>query len=223
MKISRFILLLLLHGLLVTQFVNALEFTDVTASAGIDHVFDQDPANLDSDLEHPVMTGGAVAEDFNGDGWVDLFVLQGGLSPNLLYINQQDGTFVDEAVSRGVGQIGRHTAACGADYDSDGDVDLLVVNAVAGGHLLLTNDGTGHFSLDTTQFPDPGMRNSSASWADTNGDGLLDLAVGAWNDVGSTDLWQEGDITIYRNQGGVALSPIKRFPAAGTTFLILRI
>ncbi|MBT8044811.1 MAG: CRTAC1 family protein, partial [Verrucomicrobiae bacterium] len=200
MKSYRFILLPLI-GLLFGQLAHALEFTDVTAAAGIDHVFDQDVANLDSDLEHPVMTGGAVAEDFNGDGWIDLFVLQGGTSPNLLYINQQDGTFVEEAVSRGAGQTGRHTAACGADYDSDGDIDLMVVNAVTGGHLLLTNDGTGHFSLDTTQFPEPVMRNSSASWADVNGDGLLDLAVGAWNDVGGGELRQEGDISIYRNQG----------------------
>ena len=47
------------------------------------------------------MVGGAVAEDFDGDGWVDLFVLRGGEAPSLLYINQMDGTFAEEAQARG--------------------------------------------------------------------------------------------------------------------------
>jgi hypothetical protein len=65
--------------------MSAFEFTDVSAAAGIVHSYDQDPANLTSmEREFATLTGGAVAEDFDGDGWVDLFVLRGGLQPNLL-------------------------------------------------------------------------------------------------------------------------------------------
>jgi hypothetical protein len=182
-------------GLLCPAGLQAFDFEDVTRAAGIAHFYEQDPSNLESDMEHPVMTGGAVAEDFDGDGWVDLFVLQGGLTANLLYMNRGDGTFVDEAAARGVDQIGRFTGACGADYDSDGDIDLFVSGAL-GSHLLLTNDGSGHFSVDASQFPMPGTRSSSPSWADIDGDGLLDLALGAW------ESGDAGSIHIYRNEGG---------------------
>jgi hypothetical protein len=172
----------------------AFEFTDVSAAAGIVHHYDQDPANLMSmDREYANLTGGAVAEDFDGDGWVDLFVLRGGLEPNLLYMNQGDGTFAEEAAPRGVDQIGRHAAVCGADYDSDGDLDLFIA-AVDSPHLLLTNDGTGHFTVDPGAIPRWTDRTTSPSWADIDGDGLLDLAMGSWSD-------EDGDIRVYRNRG----------------------
>jgi hypothetical protein len=178
--------------------VSAFNFTDVTSSAGITHLYEQHPDNLDPsislDMEFPVMMGGAVAEDFDGDGWEDLYVLQGGLSGNVLYINQQDGTFVEEAAARGADQVGLYTGVSAADYDSDGDVDLFV-SVASGPHLLLTNDGSGHFTSDTTQFTEPSHRSSSPSWADVNGDGQLDVALGAW-ESGSG-----GDIQIYWNRG----------------------
>ena len=45
--------------------------------------------------------GGAVAEDFDGDGWIDLFALRGGDAPSALYMNRGDGTFSEEASERG--------------------------------------------------------------------------------------------------------------------------
>lgn len=138
----------LIGSLLSLTCAGALEFTDVSTSAGITHQFDQDSANLlrtvdPADQEYANMTGGAVAEDFDGDGWVDLFVLRGGRHPNLLYLNQKDGTFAEQAALRGADQTGRHSAVCGADYDSDGDIDLFI-SSVNGPHLLLQNDGAGH-------------------------------------------------------------------------------
>ncbi len=62
-----------------------------------------------------------------------------------------------------------------ADYDGDGDVDLLIVNALA--DALWQNDGTGHFS-DVTKaagLPVDGNPGQSAAWADAEGDGDLDL------------------------------------------------
>ena len=184
----------------------SVELTDVSIEAGITAAYDQDPANFEgANDEYHIMRGGAVAEDFNGDGWVDLFITQGGLSPNLLYINQGDGSFVDEAEARGVAQTGLFVGACAADYDSDGDVDLFVSGS-EGGHLLLTNDGSGHFSEESTLFPLPGDRTTSPSWADIDGDGLLDLAMGAWFGA------EEGYLHLYRNQGGANFESFGQIP-----------
>jgi hypothetical protein len=190
--------------------VAAFEFTDVSVVAGITEGYDQAPANFEGlDREYEIVTGGAVAEDFNADGWVDLFVVQGGLGPNLLYMNQQDGHFIEEAVARGVAQTGRYVGACGADYDSDGDVDLFVAGS-EGGHILLTNDGTGTFSEGTAGISLPGARTTSPSWADVDGDGLLDLAMGAW--FGE----EPGFIHIYRNQGNGQFTSFEVIPVEHT-------
>lgn len=200
----------LLGSLLALTCAGAFEFTDVSTSAGIIHQFDQDPTNLlrtvdPADQEYANMTGGAIAEDFDGDGWVDLFVLRGGRHPNLLYLNQKDGTFADQAASRGADQTGRHSAVCGADYDSDGDIDLFI-SSVDGPHLLLQNDGTGHFTATPGIIPSVAERPSSPSWADLDGDGLLDLALGAWADG------EEDAIRIYRNEGEQGFSEFQTIP-----------
>ena len=65
--------------------VSAMRFTDVTLQAGITHRHTV-PEPLEGKLEPKDMVGGAVAEDFDGDGWVDLFVLRGGAAPSLLYM-----------------------------------------------------------------------------------------------------------------------------------------
>ncbi|MGI9518796.1 MAG: VCBS repeat-containing protein, partial [Pirellulaceae bacterium] len=70
---------------------------------------------------------GASFADVNNDGWLDLYV--GNLNgPNHLYINQQDGTFVEQAAARNVDHDGATTMGSFADYDCDGDLDLYLVN-----------------------------------------------------------------------------------------------
>lgn len=203
MKFWAFVIAL---GFLPSVTLGAFEFTDVSEAAGITQTYNQSPSNFEAlEREFPHFTGGAVAEDFDGDGWVDLFVLRGGLEPNLLYLNQGDGTFVDEAALRGVGQTARHSAVCGADYDSDGDIDLFV-SAVDSPHLLLTNDGTGNFTVDAKAIPRITNTSTSPSWVDVDGDGLLDLAIGAWT------LETEGAIHLYRNEGASGFSLYQIIP-----------
>src|SRR2546425_4176911 len=72
---------------------------------------------------------GAVAADFNNDGYVDLFVTNFG--PNILYRNNGDGTFADVTAKAGVGGGNIwHTGAAFGDYDNDGRVDLYVCGYV---------------------------------------------------------------------------------------------
>ncbi len=156
-----------------------MRFTDVTSQAGITttHVV----PDLVTGMPEPAdMMGGAVAEDFDGDGWVDLFIL-GGEAPSHLYMNQGDGTFAEETAARGADNLpGVGAAAAAADYDNDGDIDIVVVSSQAPHHLLI-NDGTGQFIVDSTMLTEPETMATSPSWGDVDNDGMLELALGEWN------------------------------------------
>jgi len=125
---------------------------------------------------------GVVCTDFDGDGWMDLFVANDGML-NQLWHNRGDGTFEDVGVSAGcaVDQDGRKKAGMGtdaADLDFDGDEDLLVVNLAGEADSFYRNDGR-RFSDRT---PVAGLAGPSrpftrfgATFADFDDDGFLDL------------------------------------------------
>jgi hypothetical protein len=181
-----------------------MQFTDVTVAANIRHRHSHADTSAFKNMEHALMSGGAVAKDFDGDGWMDLYVLQGGDSPNLLYLNQRDGTFQNQAAARGADLRGPHMGVCAADYDRDGDVDIFVSGASAP-HFLLINDGSGSFVADSAQIDLPSIGVTSPSWGDLDNDGLLDLALGAWQAAGSGT--SEDDLQLYRNTGAGRLEP----------------
>jgi hypothetical protein len=165
--------------------IGSIQFSDTTLSAGIAYYYSQPDGTVFGDLGYEWMTGGAVAEDFDGDGWVDLYVLQGGRSTNLLYLNQRDGTFLEAGFGRGVDVVGVHMGVTAADYDNDGDIDIFI-SSTTPSHLLLINNGAGYFTT-SADFYSPSVFASSPSWGDINNDGLLDLALGAWS-VGDEDI-----------------------------------
>ncbi len=126
---------------------------------------------------------GALVADFNRDGWPDLYVGNDGL-PNQLWINQGGEAFVNDALLAGcaVNQRGAPEASMGmdaADFDHDGDEDLVVANLSGETNVLYVNRGDGTFddrtaasglgppSLDKTSF--------GIGWLDYDNDGWLDL------------------------------------------------
>ncbi|MGK0174160.1 MAG: hypothetical protein ACI9AT_000540 [Ulvibacter sp.] len=72
--------------------------------------------------------------DINNDGWLDIYVCKAGslknkeTRRNLLFVNQQDGSFVEEAAKWGLNDPGYSTQIYSIDYDKDGDLDLYLVN-----------------------------------------------------------------------------------------------
>ncbi len=128
---------------------------------------------------------GVTACDFDGDGWPDIFVANDG-QPNRLWINKKDGTFADEAVSRGVAftVMGKAFAGMGiaiGDTNNDGMVDLYVTHLGIETNNLWRQSPRGQFrdrtveaGLSTTKWRGTGF---GTLMADFNNDGALDIAV----------------------------------------------
>ena len=126
---------------------------------------------------------GVVMLDYNGDGWMDLFVAN-DTEPNKLYKNNGNGTFTDEAVAAGVAfsEAGTARAGMGADagdFDGSGRQGIAVGNFTNESMALYRNDGTGLF---TDEAPNSGIGKMSAQsltfavfFFDYDLDGLLDV------------------------------------------------
>ncbi|MGB5162876.1 MAG: CRTAC1 family protein, partial [Thermoanaerobaculia bacterium] len=127
---------------------------------------------------------GVAVDDFNGDGWRDLYVTNDG-TPNQLWINQHDGTFVDEALLAGcaVNMMGTAEAGMGAaaaDFDADGDPDLFMTHLRGETHTLYLNQG-GVFSDRTASAglagPVVPFTGFGTGFGDFDHDGHLDIFV----------------------------------------------
>jgi len=123
--------------------------------------------------------GGMAALDCDVDGDVDLFFTVSD-GPDLLYLNDGRGHFsVAEEFSYS-DDVGVSTAASQADFDNDGDPDLLVLRQHSTNQFLV-NDGSCNFEDRTEQA---GLlddnRSLHASWIDIDNDGWLDLYVTNW-------------------------------------------
>ena len=179
--------------------VTVPRFTDIAAGAGV-RDFNQVATDCTSGIGDNYISGSAWG-DVNGDGWPDLYVPeQTGLAH--LYINQKDGTFVDQAANYGVTNAG--SVGIGAtivDYNNDGQEDIYVVNN--GPNRLYRNNGGGSFTDVTAQAgvgqAGPG---SGSSWGDFNNDGYVDLAVTNWGTCGQNGApITYGGVFLYQNNG----------------------
>jgi hypothetical protein len=97
---------------------------------------------------------GVFPSDLTGDGWPDLLITNDG-TPNHLWVNQKDGTFKNEAMSRGIGvtENGQPYANMGiavGDYDGDGLIDFFVTHLGSETHTLWRQGPLGQFR-DKTQ------------------------------------------------------------------------
>ena len=159
------------------------QFVEITRQAGI--VFQH--INGASPEKHLVETmgSGGLLLDYDGDGWIDVFLVDGGSyadpavakrAQHRLFRNRGNATFEDVTARSGIRHSSFGMGACAADYDADGDVDLYVTND--GPNTLYRNQGDGTFA-DVTAAARVGESRWSAScaFADLDVDGDLDLWV----------------------------------------------
>ena len=175
-----------------------------------------------------IMGAGAALADFDGDGLLDVYLVQGGpladrsgKPPCDRFYRQLGGgalRFEDVTDEAGVCADGYGMGAASGDFDNDGDVDLFVANF--GPNQLLENLGNGRWRDITAAAGVAGDAWSvSASFADLDGDGRLDLYVGNYLDFAfasrkrctdnesrpsycSPEVYGPAPDRLYRNLGG---------------------
>lgn len=154
---------------------------------------------------------GAAWGDCDHDGRLDLYISLGVVGgnnsqPKRLYRQLANGTFVDVATQAGVAdELGRGRSASWVDYDNDGQLDLLIINAPRADNQvssdkLFHNEGDCTFSDMSGQAGDLAAGNHwhGSSWADYDNDGDMDVFVTSWQTPGFADL--------YRNNGNGTFS-----------------
>lgn len=163
-------------------------FRDDAQDVGLRFVYDNDPTPMCRMPE--TMGGGVGLIDYDADGWLDVYAVQGGMLPNdsiparppqgdRLYHNRRDGTFEDVTVASKLAQMPGgygHGVAVG-DYDNDGWPDLFITRWRS--YALYRNQGNGTFEDVTEKAGLGGNRDwpTSAAFADLDNDGDLDLYV----------------------------------------------
>ena len=173
---------------------STIRFEDASDKAGINFMHSFGSRQLGSLLEG---TGaGCVWFDYNNDGLPDLYVVNGrplddSMHPyplkekpatpphNHLYRNDGNGHFTDVTDKAGLNPDMYSVAVTAADYDNDGNIDLLLTGY--GRTILYHNDGNGHFTDVTAKA---GIKvdgwSISSTWLDYDKDGCVDLFVGRY-------------------------------------------
>ena len=188
--ISLFLLFLVTTDLALAidqQATHRVTFVDIAAELGVDL------QNITGDSEQTyivdTMMGGSAFLDYDQDGDLDLYILngskvvgfaEGNYPRNAFYRN--DGTaFTDITQATGLGDTGWGMGCTVADYDNDGDPDIYITNY--GKNVLYNNQGDGTFK-DVTDYAavgDDGF-GTGCTFFDYNSDGYLDLYVANYVD-----------------------------------------
>ena len=185
---------------------------------GVPPAFLIPPEAFASDVDFPAFTnsakrlgvdtmscsGGSLVEDLDGDGDLDWMVSDWAPEGQLrLFRNDGQGGFEDTTEESGLTGLFGGLNLVQADYDDDGDIDVLVLRGAwleSNGNYpnsLLQNDGKGNFrdvSFDVG-FGEKHYATQTGAWADFDNDGDLDLYIG--NEVGASQLFEnQGDGTF---------------------------
>ena len=167
-----------------------IRFEDIASKAGLHFITRNSPTANKNQIE--TMVAGVALLDYDGDGWLDIYLVNGAAIPSLqkespaywnrLYRNNHDGTFTDVTEQVGLAGAGYGMGVAVGDYDNDGRPDIFLANVT--GNQLFHNNGNGTFTdvtekagLSGAKLNGRKMWSVGAGWFDYNNDGLLDLFV----------------------------------------------
>ena len=189
----------LLGGFAVAQTLSAasaqsvpsgIRFEEIAAKSGLRFTTNNSPTANKNQIE--TMVAGVALFDYDGDGYLDIYLVNGASIPSLqkespqywnrLFHNNHDGTFTDVTEKAGLAGAGYGMGVAVGDYDNEGRPDLFVANVT--GNQLFHNNGDGTFTdvtekagLSGAKLDGKKMWSVGAGWFDYNNDGLLDLFV----------------------------------------------
>jgi len=192
-----------------------LKFEDITQQSGI------------ADKEG--WCTGVTLVDINNDGWLDIYICRSGfdnpnLRKNLLFINNHNLTFTEEAAQYGIDNAGYSTQASFFDYDKDGDLDLFIINQSTPDYSknmlsytellnqpaspqfenkLYRNDG-GHFT-DVTKTA--GIQSDLLTFS--LGISTADINLDGWPDIYISNDFNDQDYLYINNHDGSFSSQLK--------------
>ncbi len=185
----------------------SISFADVTRAAGID--FRLTCGTLDKRYIMDSMCGGVAVFDYDNDGWMDIYFVDGSTiedvrsakcHPGKLYRNNHDGTFRDMTAKAGLTHCGWGFGVAVGDYDNDGWEDLYIT--YLDGAVLYHNNHDGTFTDVTAKagVGNPGRWGTSTAFGDYDNDGNLDLYVANYVDIDLDHLpeFGQGPFCQYR-------------------------
>jgi hypothetical protein len=141
---------------------------------------------MDLGVDVNEMAGGTCIDDFNNDGYLDIFASSWGFENQIRFFeNDKSGGFIEKTSSTGLTGVTGGLNLRHADYDNDGDLDLLVLRGAwleENGNIpnsLIRNNGDGTFTDVTIESGLYSLKpTQTAVWADFNLDGWLDIFIG---------------------------------------------
>jgi enediyne biosynthesis protein E4 len=170
--------------------IQSIQFRNHAGRAGLSFILKNSASPRKYQVE--TMPGGVAVLDYNNDGWLDIYFVNGAELPpmkktspqywNRLFHNKGDGSFTDVTAKAGVSGEGYGMGTAVSDYDNDGDQDIFVTGVNR--NILFQNQGDGTFRDVTASAGlegiDPALGKPwsvAAAWFDYDNDGKLDLFV----------------------------------------------